>query len=82
MQEAIRETQELIKDRQEREIESSDPNDIKRDINNLLWQYMDGNVSIEDADTISMVVLDMIKMPNKYLRPDKNTGTDPIPLTS
>lgn len=70
MQEAINEAQSIIGDRLDRELESIDPNNVKRDINNLLWSYMPSETTMEDADTISMVVLDMIQTPQKYLKPE------------
>lgn len=71
MEKAIEEVQELIRDKQGIESEPSNPDDIKKAINNLLWMYMPGEISIGDADTISMVVLDMIQQPNRYLKPSK-----------
>jgi len=41
---------------------------LKPDINNLLHMYLPGNITIRETEIIAMVIYEMIRHPNEFVR--------------
>lgn len=67
MQKVKEKIKEINEESQTNETSAINYNNLKPEINSLLMTYLPKEITINDADTLAIVIVDMIQNPQNYL---------------